>query len=83
MDYLMRKNAASKRGIQRTKFSSEFFTYWEYFFQLGTGVRYIINANAAAPTKVIGILWLTKHSLNFLVTDVVIFMWFVVQKFVT
>jgi len=27
---------------------------------LGTGVRYIINGEADAPTMVIGVLWLTK-----------------------
>jgi hypothetical protein len=59
MVYLLRKYAVSKHGMQRTKFSYEFFTYWK-FFQLGTRVRYIINADAAAPTKVIGVLWLTK-----------------------
>jgi hypothetical protein len=59
MVYLLRKYAASKYWMQRTKFTSEFFTVLN-FVRLGTGVRYIINSGAAAPTKVIGVLCLTK-----------------------
>jgi len=66
MVYLLRKYAASKHWMQRTKFSSEFFTDLKLFFQLGTGVRYIINADAVAPTKVIDVLWLTKTSTELL-----------------
>ena len=60
MIYLLQKYAASKPWMHRTKFSSEFFTDLKFFFQLGTRVCYIINADAVAPTKVIGVLLLTK-----------------------